>query len=80
MNPGMDPQEPAWKADLNKIETALRSDIRNLETDLPSDIKNLERLMIYYMESIQREIKGIHASIARIEAASTRKRYGWTVR
>jgi hypothetical protein len=45
MNPGMDSQEPASKADL----------------------KNLERLMIDYMESIEREIKGLHASLARIE-------------
>jgi hypothetical protein len=45
MNPGMDAQEPASKADL----------------------KNLERLMIDYMESIEREIKGLHASLARIE-------------
>jgi chromosome segregation ATPase len=45
MNPGMDAQEPASKADL----------------------KTLERLMTDYMESIEREIKDVHASLARIE-------------
>ena len=56
MNPVMDPEEPASKADLNKVETALRG-----------DIKNLERLIIDYMESMDREIKDVRASLARLE-------------
>ena len=56
MNRVMDPEEPAAKGGLKNLETALRS-----------DIKNLERMMIHHMERIQREIKGIHASLARIE-------------
>jgi hypothetical protein len=63
----MDPQEPASKADLKKVETELRGDIKRVETALRSDIKNLERLMVDCMERIQREVKCIHQSIARIE-------------
>lgn len=52
----MDPEELASKADLRKVETELRG-----------DIKNLERLIIDYMESIEREFKDVHASLARLE-------------
>jgi hypothetical protein len=56
MNRVMVPQELASKTDLQKVETALRS-----------DIKNLERLIIDYMESMDREFKDVRATLARIE-------------
>ena len=67
MNPVMDSQEPASKADLKQVETELRGDIKKVETALRSDIKNLERLIIDYMESVEREFKDVHATLARIE-------------
>jgi chromosome segregation ATPase len=63
----MDPQEPASKADLKKVETELRGDIKRVETALRSDIKNLERLIVDYMESMDREFKDVRASLARLE-------------
>jgi hypothetical protein len=76
MNPVMDPQAPASKVDLKKVETELRGDIKKVETALRSDIKNLERLIIDYMESVEREFKDVRATLARIETRLDTQAYG----